>query len=106
MQQDPPNVCAHTHTHVDSHTHIYRQSEGEGELACNRIYSHTHTHTFMLTREKKFAAHICSLYTDFHQADCIVHQSHCGSLGLQGEVKAHETQQAQGEQNRTERAEG
>lgn len=99
-------IYVHAHTHAQTQTH----SEGEGGLACNRIYSsthpHTHTHTFMLTRVKKFAAHICSLCTDFYQADCIVHQSHCVSVGLRWEVRARETQQALGEQKHSERAGG
>lgn len=67
----------------------YTHTERDGGLACNRIYSHTHT--FMLSGEKKFAAHICSLCADFYKLGCTVYQSHRGSVGSQQEVRAQET---------------
>lgn len=65
-------------------------TERDGGLACNRIYSHTRT--FMLTKEKKFAAHICSLCTDFYQVDCTVYQSHrsWGHNGRSGPMRENE----------------
>lgn len=50
----------------------------------------------MLTRRKKFAAHICSLCTDFYQLGCTEYQSHRSPVGSQREVRARETERAQG----------
>lgn len=90
-----PARQARTHTHTNKRTH----NQENGRHACNRIYSQTHRLLCWLER-KKFAAHICSLCTDFYQLDCSVNQSHCGSLGSQREVRAHETEQAQREHER------
>lgn len=104
MQQDPPYTPTppHTHAHVHgkhTHTNKHTHNEEDRRRACNRIYLQTHILLCWLER-KKFAAHICSLCTDFYQLDCSVNQSHCGSLGSQREVRAHETEQAQRELER------
>ena len=92
----------YTDTDTQTHTHTLREMEYLNATGSNRA----HTSTLMLTRKKKFAAHICSSCTDFYQLDCTMDQSHCVSVGSQWEVRAHETEQAQREHIRSERARG